>query len=68
MWHPRVELHGDVASVWAPYDFHRDGAFSHCGVDAFTLLRGDGGWVITGATYTVETADCPPSPLGPPGD
>lgn len=68
MWDAEVRVEGAVASVVAPYDFYRDGAFSHCGTDAFTLLRGaDGRWVLTGATYTVVTDGCPPSPLGPPG-
>ena len=50
----------------APYDFHRDGEFSHCGVDAFTLVRTESGWKISGGVYTVETEGCAPSPLGPP--
>lgn len=68
MWAPEVRVDGPVASVVAPYDFHRDGVFSHCGTDAFTLLReADGRWVLTGATYTVVTEGCAPSPLGAPG-
>ncbi|MEQ9401233.1 MAG: DUF4440 domain-containing protein [Longimicrobiales bacterium] len=66
MWDPRVEIQGDVASVWAPYDFHVDGAFSHCGTDAFTLMRTPDRWILTGATYTVQRTGCAPSPLGPP--
>ena len=66
MWEPTVHVHGPIAVVWTQYDFYVDGEFSHCGVDAFQLLRRDGGWVITGGTYTVERADCPESPLGPP--
>jgi hypothetical protein len=66
MWAPAVRIHGPLAEVWAPYDFHIDGAFSHCGVDAFTLLRTDSGWRISSIVYTVERTGCPPSPLGPP--
>jgi hypothetical protein len=65
-WDPQVMVHGPVAVVWTPYDFYRDGEFSHCGMEAFTLVRGPDGWRITGATYTVEPTGCPPSPLGPP--
>jgi hypothetical protein len=66
MWEPEVRVHGPVAMVWTPYDFYRDGAFSHCGVDAVTLVRQEGEWRISGITYTVEREGCPPSPLGPP--
>lgn len=64
MWNPEVRIQGPIATVWTPYDFWRNGAFSHCGIDAFDLVRADAGWQIAGGTYTVETA-CAPSPLGP---
>ena len=66
MWEPKVMMHGRIAVLWAPYDFHRDGEFSHCGVDAFTLVKTESGWKISGGVYTVETEGCAPSPLGPP--
>jgi hypothetical protein len=65
MWDPEVRIEGDLASVWTPYDFHLDGEFSHCGIDAFDLMKIEGRWKITGGSYTVEREDCPPSPLGP---
>jgi hypothetical protein len=64
-WDPQVLIHGRIAVVWTPYDFHRMGIFSHCGVDAFTLIHLEDGWKIAGAVYTVEETDCEPSPLGP---
>ena len=66
MWEPKVMIHGRIAVLWAPYDFHRDAEFSHCGVDAFTLVKTETGWKISGGVYTVETEGCAPSPLGPP--
>lgn len=66
MWEPEIRVHGPIATVWSRYDFHVDGQFSHCGVDAFQLLLTEAGWTITGGTYTVERAGCPESPLGPP--
>lgn len=66
MWEPEIRIRGDVATVWAPYDFFVNGVFSHCGYDAFQLMKIDGRWMITGGTYTVETTGCEPSPLGPP--
>lgn len=68
MWEPEVWVHGPIAMVWTAYDFHIDGRFSHCGIDAFQLLRTTEGWMITGGTYTVERVDCADSPLGPLAD
>ena len=66
MWDPTVMVHGPIAVVWTPYDFHRSGQFSHCGIDAFSLVRATGGWKIATITYTVEPTGCAPSPLGAP--
>jgi hypothetical protein len=66
MWSPVVRVKGAIADVWAPYDFHIDGKFSHCGIDTFTLLKGPNGWQIASVVYTVEPTGCAPSPLGPP--
>lgn len=66
MWEPTVTIHQDIAVVWTRYDFHRDGKFSHCGVDAFDVVKTPDGWKISGGTYTVERTGCPESPLGPP--
>jgi hypothetical protein len=65
MWQPTVMVHGPIATVWAPYDIHRNRQFVHCGVDAFTLIRGSSGWKIATVTYTAEPTGCAPSPLGP---
>ncbi len=65
-WEAEVRIHGGIATVWTPYDFFLDGDFHHCGIDAFDLLNDGTGWKITGGVYTVETAGCPESPLGPP--
>ena len=66
MWNPTVMVHGPIAVVWTPYDFHRSGQFSHCGIDAFSLVRSAAGWKIATITYTVEPTGCAPSPLGAP--
>jgi hypothetical protein len=66
MWDPKVMVRGRLAAVWAEYDFHADGKFTHCGVDSFLLVKGADGWKITSIAYTVETEGCSPSPLGPP--
>jgi putative lumazine-binding protein len=64
IWNPDVRINGLIASVTAPYDFWIDGKFSHCGVDAFDLIKTEEGWKIAGGVYTVEST-CAPSPLGP---
>ena len=66
MWNPEVKVNGAIGTLWTRYDFHRNGTFSHCGVDAFHLVKTPEGWRITSAMYTVERTNCPPSPLGPP--
>lgn len=65
IWEPIVHVRGPLAMVWAPYDFHRDGRFSHCGADLFTLVRQAGQWRIAQLSFTMEPEGCAPSPLGP---
>ncbi len=65
MWDPEVRVRGPIATVWTLYDFHREREFSHCGVDAFSLVRTEAGWQIVSCVYTVEPSGCPDSPLGP---
>jgi hypothetical protein len=64
IWNPEVRVHGPIATVWTPYDFWIDGKLSHCGVDAFDLIKTGEGWKIAGGAYTIERK-CAPSPLGP---
>ncbi|MCP4895856.1 MAG: nuclear transport factor 2 family protein [bacterium] len=66
MWDPEVRIHGRLATVWTPYDFHRGKKFSHCGVDAFTLIKTGGVWQIVSCVYTVDMTGCEESPLGSP--
>ena len=63
-WNPTVLVHGSVAEVWTPYDFHVDGKFSHCGIDSFTFVKTATGWRMATAAYTIQPTDCAPSPLG----
>lgn len=64
---PTVHVSGPLAMVWLPYDFYRDGKWSHCGVDAFTLLKTASGWRIATLSWSVEQPPaCQPHPDGPP--
>jgi hypothetical protein len=65
IWNPSVLVHGGIAVVWAPYDFHNNGSFSHCGYDSFSLLKTAAGWKISYISDTRETENCV-NPLGPP--
>ncbi|HEX3951278.1 MAG TPA: nuclear transport factor 2 family protein [Steroidobacteraceae bacterium] len=41
-----VHVDGDVATVWAPFEFLVDGKIDHCGRDIANLVRIDGRWII----------------------
>ena len=64
-WDETVLIQGNIAVVWTPYDFHVDVVFSHCGIDSFQLIKQDGQWLISNSSWTLETENCPASPLGP---
>lgn len=62
-----VHVQDRVAQVWMPYDLYLDGKWSHCGVDAFTLLKVAGTWKVVALLYTVEQPPaCSKHPAGPP--
>ena len=58
MYAPKVEIFGDLAQVWGRYVFFVGGKISHCGVNAFHLVRTDAGWKIAGASTTMEPQGC----------
>ena len=58
IWDPEVRIDGDVAQVWAYYTFHRNNTFSHCGVDAFMLLKVGAEWKITQLADSRRTTGC----------
>ena len=64
IWSPEIRFDGDLALVWAPYDFHVDGRFSHCGVDGFSLIRTEAGWKIVSIVYTRRSEGCEGPPEG----
>ncbi len=64
-WDPKVLSDGRVAVVWAPFDFHIRGDFSHCGVNIFEFVRVDGTWKVANLVWSMEREACTPSPLGP---
>lgn len=68
MWDPEVRVSGDLAMVWTPYDFYVGEDLSHCGADAFILMREGGDWQITSLSWTrLRPPECELHPDGPPG-
>jgi len=64
---PTVLVSGPLAVVWMPYDLYINGAWSHCGVDAFTLYKVAGRWRIATLGWSVEQPPaCTKHPDGPP--
>jgi hypothetical protein len=45
---PLVRIDNDIAIIWAPYEFLREGKVDHCGTDIAHLVRRDGRWLIAG--------------------
>jgi hypothetical protein len=67
IWSPEVRVRGTIATLWAPYDFYVGKDLSHCGFDAFQLVRSPEGWKWAAVTYTYEQPpDCELHPDGPP--
>jgi len=53
-----INIHDNIAVVWAPYTLSVSGKFSHCGIDVFTLLKTTEGWKIVSCVYSVEPDGC----------
>jgi hypothetical protein len=53
-----IRIDGELAMVWAPYQFYYNGKLHHCGVDSFQLVRIKGEWKIQ---YLIDTRrkECP---------
>lgn len=60
MYQPDVRVQGDLATVAGRYGFYVDERFSHCGTNAFHLLRTSEGWKIANAASTIELERCEP--------
>ena len=55
---PKVTIDGDLATVWAEYQVRLEGKVSHCGYDAFDLVRHAGGWKILNVSDTFRREGC----------
>lgn len=43
IWDAKINVDGNLAHVWTKYAFYLGKTFSHCGVDAFSLIKGEDG-------------------------
>lgn len=59
IYNPDVRIDDNLATVWVHYDFRVGGAISHCGVDAYHLVRTTDGWRILEIVDTQRRTDCP---------
>ena len=41
-----INIDGNLASVWTPYEFYFNDNFSHCGANSFQLFNNNGKWQI----------------------
>jgi hypothetical protein len=64
-WSPVVQVRGDLAMVWAPYELRDNGKVVHCGIDAFDMVKIGGAWRVGNLLSTMEPDSCdaikPPS-------
>jgi hypothetical protein len=54
----QIRVDGNMAQVWAPYTFYLDKKLSHCGIDAFELLKDATGWKVTQLSDTRRRENC----------
>jgi len=58
-WDPVVNISPvGLAHVWTPYYIEYEGKTIHCGIDAFTLVKREGGWKITNLHDTRDPDGC----------
>lgn len=59
IWNVKVLIDESLAQVWCDYGFYVDNRFSHCGVDAFQLVKNDRNeWQIISLIDTRKKANC----------
>lgn len=47
-----IQVDGNMANAWTPYEFWFNGEFSHCGVNSFQLFKEGEQWKII---YLIDT-------------
>lgn len=57
-----IKIDAELATAWTPYVFYLKGQKSHCGVNAFTLVKENGNWKIQSIIDTRRKDNCPDLP------
>ncbi|GAB4011561.1 nuclear transport factor 2 family protein [Spirosoma migulaei] len=57
-----IKIDAELATAWTPYVFYLKEAKSHCGVNAFTLVKVNGNWKIQNIIDTRRKENCPDLP------
>lgn len=55
-----IQVDGNMANAWTPYEFWYNGTFSHCGVNSFQLFNDAGTWKIIYLIDTRRREGCDP--------
>jgi hypothetical protein len=58
IWNLKIQMDGDFAQAWCEYAFYYQNKFSHCGVDAFHLIKTTEGWKIFHLADTRRKENC----------
>lgn len=53
-----IQVDGEMANAWTPYEFWIDDAFHHCGVNSFQLVKFGDDWKIAYLIDTRRTENC----------
>lgn len=53
-----IHIDGALATAWCDYAFYLNDQFSHCGVDAFQLIKYNNQWLISDITDTRRKTSC----------
>mgnify|MGYP002780051673 CR=1 FL=1 len=56
----RVTVDGALATAWAEYQVRTNGTVSHCGYDAFHLVRTATGWQVVNTADSFRREGCGP--------
>ena len=57
IWDVKIDVDLGVAQVWCEYAFYAGDRFSHCGIDAFQMIKGDS-WKIIQLIDTRKKEAC----------
>lgn len=57
-WAPDILVRGSFAQVWTPYVLRDNGTVLHCGINAFQMVKLEGGWKIHSVLSSMEPGTC----------